>query len=1751
MKTPAGFIMGENSWRSLILALSVGVLALTVWCLAHGITIIFMHLYYFPIILLAYRYRWKGFVFCVLLSLAYVGLVTGFDLGNGEVILGAVYRCAVFIGIAAVIAYLSEQLQQIGLSEKQSTERIARQQQFQESVIANANVWISVLTPEGTPEIWNEAAESISGYKKEDVLGRRTIWKQLYPDPEYRKKVTADIQRILSKDTLLENFETEIRCADGSIKTIVWNTRGLRDNSGIISRYISIGRDITAQKAAELRATESSRFLGAMIDTLPIPIFFKDSHGKYLGCNPPFEEYLGIRRDQIVGKGVYDLSPKDLADTYAAADQQMFDHPAPQRYETRVQYADGSRHDVIFYKAPFFQQDGSLGGLIGAFLDITERKKIEDALRESESFNRGLIENLPEYLAVYGMDGNILYVNPASARALGYNAESLVGTPVFDYVAKEYVDTVKSKMAARLAGDTSGYEIELISKEDTRRSVIVKATPIQYRNNPAILLLLFDITERKRAETALRESEERYRAFFSTSQDCVFITTMEGSWVDFNNAAVELFGYENREDLFKTKIPQIYANPHDREAHIRYIRENGYSFEYPVDLRKKDGTIIHTLITTVARKNVSGAITGFQGSIRDITERKAAQERIAELLKTQEEQVRIINTSPAVAFLWKAEENWPVEMVSENISQFGYTREDFLSGRIQYSTIIHPEDLARVSQEVEYNSSHHIDDNSQEYRILGKNQEVFWVADFTHIRRNSEGIITHYEGVILDITGRKRAEDAVQAAVRINQQIDTMSVAECMSYTLDEAERITTSKIGFFHFINPDEQTINLIAWSTETRKHCFIPKEPERHYPVEKAGVWADCIRERRPVIHNDYASLPYKKGLPEGHVVVNREMVVPIFNEKKIVAIIGVGNKPVDYDEKDISVLTLLAKNAWTLIQRKKAEDERERIRLWQSGVNRILESVLAPAPLDQKLKIITDGVVETFGADFCRIWLIEKGDLCTTDCMHAGVTEGPHVCRYRDKCLHLKASSGRYTHINGKGHRRVPFGAYKIGRIASGEETKFLTNDVEHDPRVHDHEWAKSLGLVAFAGYQLKPPDGDVLGVFALFSDFSISPDMDSILEGLSRAISLAVQKDTADKALRESENKYRTLFENMLEGFAYCRMVYDETGKPSDWVYLDVNAAFERLTGLHDIIGKRVLETIPDIRTLTPELFEMYGRVASTGISETFEIDFKPLNTWLKVSVFSPEKDYFVAVFEDITGRKRAEDALDESRQLFADIISFLPDPTFVIDNEGTVLAWNRALEQLSGVKSQDIIGKADYEYSIWMYGKRRPALIDLVLHPDQDAGRMNYSGIRWEGRTVTAQAEITRNGHTVPLSLVASPLIDLQGLVTGAIESMRDISVLKEAEANLARFNANLERIIKERTQALHDEIVQRKYAEQEVQDALSYTRSVIEANPDIMVVLDRKGMVLDVNTATETLTGIPREQLIGTSYSHYLVDDSTPRDILSRLPDEGRIEYTVRLIRGDGHITPLSVNATLFRGKEATDTRIIVAAHDITRQKQDEDAIRASLDEKVLLLREIHHRVKNNLQIIISLTNLQMRQTEDPVAKQIMAETQNRVRAMSLVHEKLYRSESLSRIDFADYTRFLATQLTSFYAVDTRRVRLDLAMDRIMIDINTAVPLGLIMNELVSNALKHGFPDNRQGTIHISGKIEGDFITLVVSDDGIGIPADLDWKNAGTLGLRLINSLVDQVSGTLELKRDGGTMFIITLDRDAAPEENA
>ncbi len=180
-----------------------------------------------------------------------------------------------------------------------------------------------------------------------------------------------------------------------------------------------------------------------------------------------------------------------------------------------------------------------------------------------------------------------------------------------------------------------------------------------------------------------------------------------------------------------------------------------------------------------------------------------------------------------------------------------------------------------------------------------------------------------------------------------------------------------------------------------------------------------------------------------------------------------------------------------------------------------------------------------------------------------------------------------------------------------------------------------------------------------------------------------------------ALRQSEERYRSLFENMLDGFAYCKM-YFEDGKPQDFIYLDVNGAFERLTGLKNVIGKKVTEVIPGIKESNPELFEIYGRVAITGNPERFETYLDSLGIWFSTSVYSTEREYFAAVFDNITDRKQAEAALRSLSDFRQTLIDSIPNPVFYKDVEGKYIGCNEAFAALVGLPKEDVVGRSVFE-----------------------------------------------------------------------------------------------------------------------------------------------------------------------------------------------------------------------------------------------------------------------------------------------------------------------------------------------------------------------------------------------------------------------------------------------------------------------
>jgi PAS domain S-box-containing protein len=324
----------------------------------------------------------------------------------------------------------------------------------------------------------------------------------------------------------------------------------------------------------------------------------------------------------------------------------------------------------------------------------------------------------------------------------------------------------------------------------------------------------------------------------------------------------------------------------------------------------------------------------------------------------------------------------------------------------------------------------------------------------------------------------------------------------------------------------------------------------------------------------------------------------------------------------------------------------------------VNYLKEELLSSGSFGEKLKLITDAVVEIFDADFCRVWITRPGDMCHSGCLHAEVTKGPHVCRYRERCLHLMASSGRYTHVDGA-HGRVPFGCYKIGRVASGDDPKFVTNDVTSDPRVHDHDWARSLGLISFAGYRLLSADGTSIGVLALFSKYAIAPNDDALLEGLANTTAQVTQTAMAENALRESRRRYKELWDNA--PVAYHML-------DADGIVRQVNRTEIDMLGYtrEEMVGKPIFEFIlPEQKKDAEERFRL--KLAGENISKQDDrVYVKKDGSKIHVSiddVVDHDSDGKVlgirTTMVDISEQKLAEEVLKESSEkikLFAYSVS---------------------------------------------------------------------------------------------------------------------------------------------------------------------------------------------------------------------------------------------------------------------------------------------------------------------------------------------------------------------------------------------------------------------------------------------------------------------------------------------------------------
>ena len=338
------------------------------------------------------------------------------------------------------------------------------------------------------------------------------------------------------------------------------------------------------------------------------------------------------------------------------------------------------------------------------------------------------------------------------------------------------------------------------------------------------------------------------------------------------------------------------------------------------------------------------------------------------------------------------------------------------------------------------------------------------------------------------------------------------------------------------------------------------------------------------------------------------------------------------------------------------------------------------------------------------------------------------------------------------------------------------------------------------------------------------------------------------------------------------------------------------------------------------------------------------------------------------------------------------------------------------------------------------------------------------------------------------------------------------------------------------------EIKRRRKIEEALKDSEEMFRKLTEYLKTAVYTFDLKGKFIYVNPATQEITGYSEDELLSMKFFELVHPDFKEiveaRGQTSAISEDVMDHYEYKIIRKDGLERWIDTSNSVINLQEKT--IILGTALDITERKQTEGKIMSSLEEKEVMLKEIHHRVKNNMQVISSLLKLQSSHITDEKSLSLFKNSQNRVKSMALVHEKLYNSKDLAKIDFYDYVKKLTTHLMISYGVNTNLIKIIIDVKNVYFNINTAIPCGLIINEIISNSLKYAFPDGRKGKISLLiKKNKTENYIAIISDDGIGFPKDIDFKNTDSMGLQLVNSLTDQLHGTIEMENNKGTTYKI------------
>ncbi len=1168
------------------------------------------------------------------------------------------------------------------------------------------------------------------------------------------------------------------------------------------------------------------------------------------------------------------------------------------------------------------------------------------------------------------------------------------------------------------------------------------------------------VSEHKHIEEELQKSRNYLEKLYDSIGDPIFSVKLPERVIDHVNSSIEaVFGYKPEECIGKS-TEMFYP---ERKDYLTFGRKIKEALEQKKDvlhtellLKRKSGEVFPSEITTAFFKE-NGKVSHVISTVRDITERKRAEN---ELLKRDERYRALFSSGNDAIFVHHlTKDKMPGKFIEVNevaCERMGYTREELLNlTAADISILIVKDGPSEVMEKLL--KEKHIIFEAEQITKDGRKIPVEVSSRLFDLGGQSTVL-----SIARDITERKRREEA------LNKSESRLTDAQKLAH------------LGNYEFEVPEGEVI----WSEETFR--ILGRDPSLGEPT---------IEEYMEIVHPDDRS----RVLNDIERAINKKQPFDleyrvVLGDGQIKHVHSIGRPVLDESGTVVKMFGTIL----DITERKRSEDA---LRESEEKYRDLYDN----AP-DMYHSLDKNGIVIDCNKTEAGMLGYKKEEIIGrpfTDFL----TEESRILFEKDfsklnKEKTLQNLEREFVRKDGTTFTASLNVFFKWGEDGKLIKTRTIARDITERKRAEDALRNIAQGVSAKTG-------GAFFSSLALHLTKAL--DIDYVLVGeligsksdRVETIAICAQGEIVDNFVY---NLGGTPCKNVLGGDICSYPSNVQKQFPDDHMLEEMGVEsymgaplFDSAggaRGLLAVMSTREFSNVP----LMKSMLRIFAVRASAELERRHaENELKKLYGELEERVeerTSELSDANAKLKEEISQRKLAENELHTAVDDWKVTFDSISEGLSIHDSDMNIVRANRALEELLGVSTKELIGKKCF---FVFHGCKGPI-------ENCPMGRSTIS-------KVPERIEIFEPHLNSWLSLSVYPKFDEKGEVSGVVHVTRDITERKNAEKIL--------RESEERYRALFNSGNDAVFVHSPTKDGMP-------------------GKFIEVNDVACERMGYTREELLNLSPGDIsIIESGIIREIMKKLNSDKHVTFELIHVTKKGKNIPVEINSRQFDlGGRPT---VLSIARDVTERMKSDEEIRSSLKEKEVLLQEVHHRVKNNLQFISSLLSLQSKQIKNKEDYKVFKSSQGQIKAMALLHEELYRAENLENINFEEYTRKLLASLLYSYGARPDAIALRIAVSN-TIGLNKAIPCGLIINELVSNSLKYAFSGKKRGVLQIKFLRSKGRAKLIVSDNGVGIPKGIDFKNTETFGLRLVNMLVEQIDGTIELDRHDGTKFTIIFD---------